>query len=221
MRYGEVLPKDFKMPFGLGSDLKRNPFEPMTIRRGDVCMDVGACTGSWSIAAMEEGAAAALAYEPHPKNFQETCKNLMPYGARTRVMQAAMVGDRRKTVTLHLGMSVAHTLVERKTTTKHIDVPAVRFRDELKKVRPEVLKVDVEGAEYGMFAGLKPGDLRTVRSIFVEFHSNSEHRLSPDDPGVKAIRQYIVAEGLTEVATKRLKAYVAERRVAQILVAVP
>lgn len=213
MRYGDLLPVGFKMPFGLGGDLKRNPFEAMEIRKGDIAMDCGACVGSWSIAFLKEGGSHVVAYEPEPKNFQKLSLNLLEFGKRACPIMAALIGRTCSTVSLAVGsFSVANTIAPRgdQADKKKIVVKALNFREELLRIRPTVVKIDVEGAEYEMFSTLRSGDLSGVRSLFIEFHKNSINRVSPNNPGVRAIQDFVRGEGLV-VSSARLRAWVAER----------
>lgn len=215
MRYGEVLPPGFKVPFGLGADMRKNPFQAMTIREGDVAMDCGACWGTWSIAVLREGARRVVAYEPEAKNFLKLQGNLREFGEAAHLVMAALVSfpcPRGSRVDLNTGFPGSHTIVTRPEWSGRpkVSVPALNFRDEILRLQPTVVKVDIEGAEYDLFSALQPGDLRSVQSLFIEFHSNNAHKLSPHDPGIKATQEFVRREGLFAITT-RLKGWIAER----------
>lgn len=208
--YGEVLSSNVNIPkgtrFWMEKDLTSNPFSSVDLRPGDVVMDIGACVGTFGVAALAQGASKVTAYEPEPRNLALTRENLAPFGDRAEVVGAALVGPAViKEVRLILsGFTGAHSTV-RGNGKRSIIVPARRFRSELLRVRPDVLKVDVESAEYGLFDSLKAGDLSSVRSLFIEFHPIEDR-----EQRVSRVREFVRDEGLSEVSAK-LRRYVANR----------
>jgi hypothetical protein len=100
--------------------------------------------------------------------------------------------------------SGANTIVAGKSK-KSLNVPAVNFRRELLEFKPTVLKLDVEGAEYDLLDGLKPGDLASVRSIFIEFHPIDKRA-----ERIRTIQRFIEDEGFV-LESSKLRAFVASR----------
>jgi FkbM family methyltransferase len=138
-----------------------------TVAPGDLVWDVGANIGSYSLLAAEAGG-GVVAFEPGPRargslvanaslNNLKGRINATPYALadcdsegmllpaeRTGVRELAPDGDSGDTVPVRRGDSV--------------DLPA-----------PDVIKIDVEGAEVAVLDGLAE-TLATVRVVYVEIH---------------------------------------------------
>ncbi len=208
MRYGEVLPEGFTIPTGafwIRKDLERNPFDLVDVRPGDKVMDCGSCIGTFAVAALEQGAARVWCYEPMEKNVAVLRDNVSKYGDRAVVVRAALTMSSENGIMLSLsGFSGAHTIVPRRKA-KEVMVPAKCFRSELMERQPDVLKLDVEGAEYGLMMSLMRGDLHHVRSLFIEFHPNDRR-----EELVEKVKTFVTEEGFV-VLKDRLRAFTAVR----------
>lgn len=211
MDYGSALPEGFHIPpsaFLLRGDLERNPFKPVVIRPGDVVMDCGAYIGTFAVAALRQGAGSAVAYEAEPKNAALLRANTA--GLPVTVIEAALTAGDAGSVVLNLsGFTCAHSVVPFPTQRGRRVVKAVSFRDELRRVRPHVLKIDVEGAEYDLLDSLRQGDLAGVSCVVVEFHPTP-------DRGARMARvaDFITGEDLIIVSTRK-RAFVALREARQ------
>ncbi len=202
MKYAEVLRNDFIIPkssFWLKKDLEKNPFELLCIRDDDTVMDCGAYCGTFSAAALEQGASKVFSYEANAKNAAVLRENMKSYGQRSTIIEAALVATLDSSVALSLsGFSGAHSIIKSANRPKSVQVSAVNFRNELLRIRPEVLKLDVEAAEYDLLASLKSNDLASVNSLFIEFHPTSNR-----DEKIEAIHEFIKTEGLATAQTRR------------------
>ena len=209
MRYGDALPAGFAIPssgFWLRNDLRRNPYALLPLVPGDVVLDVGGYCGTFAAAAMEQGASRVVVYEAHPTNHARAVENLSRYGEACRVVHAACVADDAREAVLTLsGFDGAHSLVSGAKRVKTLRVPSVKFRDVVREAQPQVLKLDVEGAEYALLESLQRGDLSSVTGLFIEWHP-----IAARPARIAALRAYIRAEGLRE-RTTRLRAYIATR----------
>jgi FkbM family methyltransferase len=209
MKYGEVLPPTVVIPssgFWLLNDLKRNPFQLLTILKGDRVMDCGAYVGTFSAAVLEQGAESVVCFEAHPANALQLRANLIPYAARVTIREVALIaGDAQAVQLFRSGFSGAHSLLPSNTRKKFIETKATNFRRELTTLKPTVVKLDVEGAEYDLMDSLFSGDLTSVRELFLEFHP-IENR----DARIAHVRKYVEEEGLI-VRSDRRRAFVATR----------
>jgi len=209
MKYGNALPESFEVPssmFWIKKDLEKNPFDMVVLSRNDKVMDCGSCIGTFAAAALEQGASCVRCYEPMPKNIALLRKNLKRYGKRAAIVEAALVANGNASVEMSLsGFSGAHSILP-KDKAKKATVPAKCFRKELLAFKPRVIKIDVEGAEYQLLESLKPGDLRGVSSLFIEFHPYDDR-----DKHIAAIKDFVVAEGLSVVKERR-RAFTAIRK---------
>jgi len=181
------------------------------IRPGDTVFDCGAHVGMFAAAALEQGAGMVYCYEPVPKNLERLKENLKSYGKKAVIVAAAMMGERTKTVAMSLSsFDGAHQLVSitenlGKAVKRSVSVRALSFRNCLLKRKPDVIKLDVEAAEYEIMKSLHPGDLESVRCLFIEFHP-----IKNRDQKIAAVRRYIVSEGF-RVVSDRKRAFVAWR----------
>lgn len=211
MKYGEVIPKGFNIPtsaFWLRADLeKRNPFELLPLRKGDTIMDVGAYIGTFTAAALEQGAKWAVCYEAAPKNAALLRENMERYGSRVSICEYAVVAGNELEVQLTMsGFSGANSVIPSPNRKKHITVPAVNFRGELARIKPTVLKMDIEGGEYPILDSLQPRDFRCVNSIFIEFHPHESRA-----EWVYWAYKYLTQEGFW-IESDRNRAFIAVRK---------
>jgi FkbM family methyltransferase len=210
MKYGTALPHGFHIPssaFWLQKDLTtQNPFELLTIELGDRIMDCGAYIGTFAAACMEQGASAVTCYEASPTTAQMLRDNLARYPTAS-VIEGALTWSNEDRV--FLGMSSfegSNSIVGGSVNaTKGMFVKGINFRDELLRVKPHVLKLDVEGAEYGLLDMVQPKDLEGVRAIFVEFHPTVDQSAK-----IATFQAFIEHQGFF-VHSKRKRAFIADR----------
>jgi FkbM family methyltransferase len=139
---------------------------------GDRVADVGANIGIFSLLAADRGA-TVTAIEPHPANFRWLERNTTGWAVECR--RAAVLGrvPAGGEVTLvetpgHTGHHVAGTHAgepDRESTP----VPAVSFA-ELVDEGYDLVKLDVEGAEFGIVADTPLDILATLRRLVAEVH---------------------------------------------------
>ena len=128
----------------------------------DIVADIGAYVGEFSMIASNAGVKKVYSYEPTPDTFkllQRNCKNnIIPFNA-------AVVGDDSKSIQLHIssGIGVTNSIAKKSRKVGSVTVPAIKYEDALKDAT--VVKIDVEGAEYG-FNIIQP----QLRAIILEFH---------------------------------------------------
>ena len=212
MEYAKVLPTDFQLPkssFWIRKDFETNPFTHVRIEKGDRILDCGAYVGTFACAAMEQGASFVRCFEPEPKNFSCLTRNLARYGDRVELWNAALVSAPVARVTLHLsGFTGAHSIMGGKGKT--LSVMALNFRMAVLGEQPQVLKVDIEGAEYDLCDSLRAGDLKSVRSLFVEFHP-----IADKASRMRRVLDYVEREGLV-MAVSRPRRFTANRPLATV-----
>lgn len=150
-------------------------YNPLLISAGDKVLDIGGHIGAFSRWAAGCGA-DVVTYEPAPGNFKLLKKNL---GRVTSVElhNAAVVAHGQGETEFYLNKGMNHGLhssVERRGRDV-IVVNAANIINVLKSVKPTVMKVDCEGAEYELFQTLF-SDLGAkvwpakVRALAVEWH---------------------------------------------------
>ena len=149
------------------------------IRRGDVVVDIGANIGGYAVLAAKSGA-MVIAYEPVPETYQLLSNNLIINNCRNVKIYNAAVGSEIGDVTMNVNQQAAglDSIYQTFSSTKKIKVPSIDLheifvRNKLKKI--DVLKIDVEGAEYDILLNARPSDMRKIRTITMEYHDFLDH----------------------------------------------
>lgn len=129
----------------------------------DIVVDIGAYVGEYSLYAAKQGVKKVIAYEASPNTFEALEKNatdtIFP-------VNKAVVGTHDNTVTLHLaeGIGVTNSIAKSHGRKTSVEVPAINYTDAVREAT--VVKIDVEGAEYG-YDIVQPH----LRAIILEFHN--------------------------------------------------
>lgn len=132
----------------------------------DVVVDLGAYCGAYSVRAVNQGAGEVRAFEPSPMAFEALRRTAADLGIDGR--NALVVGDDRKEDTLWVGelLGCTNSILHKPRNPRPVVVPATRFP--LAVEGATVVKIDVEGAEYGYDL---PGSIpSTVRALFLSLH---------------------------------------------------
>jgi FkbM family methyltransferase len=143
-----------------------------------VIVDLGANVGYSSVFFLNAFPDSfVLAVEPDPQNAEICAQNLVPYGDRTKVIQAA-VWSHLTPLTLSRGTfrdgKEWATQVRLARLDENSDVDAVDMMTILQMCpQPtiDILKIDIEGSETTLFGASAKNWLQFVRNFCVEIHS--------------------------------------------------
>ncbi|MFC6825502.1 FkbM family methyltransferase [Halopelagius fulvigenes] len=147
------------------------------LRPGDVFYDIGANIGTHSCFAGQV-AATVHAFEPHPETARRLRANLSQNGGEFTVHEVALSDSEG---TAELGLPVGDndevgvgtfTITDSSSTARTWDVSLVvgdKYVDSADIDEPDVVKIDVEGAELGVIDGLRD-TLAEARVIYCEVH---------------------------------------------------
>ena len=196
------------------------------VQTGDVVIDVGANIGLFSLAAALKGA-TVHAFEPLPRNYQILCDNVSLNKCGDKiVLHNVAISYEKGIMDLYVteadtagatGYPVVHPEyyengTMRKTVEK-LSVECITLADVMRDALDtcSVLKVDCEGAEYGIFEYIDEETLQRIKRIVVEYHpypgklvddikeklrrNNFEVMLLPEISLLFASRQATVARG--------------------------
>jgi FkbM family methyltransferase len=132
------------------------------LRHSDVVVDIGAYVGTYAIRCARFPVKAVTAYEPTPQSYGVLSKTTLP---NLTVVQAAIVGDRRRSVTLHIarGIGTTNSTVKSARKIDHLTVPAVSYVRAVKQAT--IVKIDIEGGEYDL-----PIVQPSIRALIIDFH---------------------------------------------------
>jgi FkbM family methyltransferase len=137
----------------------------------DICLDVGAHTGSFALAALRRGAGRVVCVEPEPGNVALLTHNLAPYcqveiHAAAVWPQAGMLHLHNPLDPRNTGASQVHRVAP--TQTAHA-VPALALDDLLTQLaHVRLLKLDCEGAEWPLLA--EATQWHRVQAVCGEYH---------------------------------------------------
>ena len=128
----------------------------------DVVVDIGAYVGEYSMYCASKGVKEIHSYEATPNTFELLSKNKKE---GMNVYNKAVVGYDTPTIPLYVssGVGVTNSITKRTNKKGFIEVPAIRYEEVVKNAT--VVKIDVEGAEYG-YNIFQPH----IRAYIIEFH---------------------------------------------------
>jgi len=130
------------------------------VKEGMTVIDIGACFGYYSLIAAslvgKEG--RVFAFEPHPFNYEWLIKNIHLNGFRNIFPYKKAVADKKGIAKLFCTNDiVGHSIISRQTSVKIIEVETISLKEFLEENRilPDVIKMDIEGAENDVIRDLK------------------------------------------------------------------
>jgi FkbM family methyltransferase len=144
------------------------------VRLGDVCCDIGAFRGYTAGVMALAGASEVCAFEPAPIN-QQSVRRVMALnpGLRIKLVEAA-VGAEEGTIKITIHEDASMNFVgEDASGRPAVDVKMVALDSLVASgviESPQLLKIDVEGAEASVLRGAAKALRESAREIFVELH---------------------------------------------------
>jgi FkbM family methyltransferase len=167
---------------------------PADIREGELVMDIGAHVGGFSLMASRLRGARVVAFECAPDTYE--ILKLNSDGEKILPFQQAVIGGTDVTIDLylsknHLGEGSCMPSTVPTARRDKIQVTAVNFTDTLWAYKPDVLKIDVEGAEFYYDYKVLPQNLR---SICIEFHFFKDKKVASVE-AAERILDYLNLQG--------------------------
>jgi len=150
-------------------------YKMLKIKKGDTCLDIGANIGAFSLYATSKGA-KAVAFEPASDNYEllvsNVCgKNVMPL--RMAVWKDNLGIEIFNYVTSKGGISVYN---HRKEAAIKEKVRSITLKELIETYHPQIIKCDIEGAEFEVFNTIERKDLSNIREMVIECHPfNKDH----------------------------------------------
>jgi len=136
-----------------------------------IVFDIGANIGAFTVWASKRGAKLVCAFEPEPYNFEMLQLNVFELRSYATHKIALTTGDDTG-VKLWLapsGKNPGNSSLTQRRGRSSIEVATGNFYYMLEQYRPEVIKMDVEGAEFDL---LEYGLPDHVKQIAMEIHLN-------------------------------------------------
>ena len=152
--------------------------------KNKVVMDIGANIGAVSDLAIKSGAKKAYSYEPMPHTFEVLRKNL---NGKCELYNRAITSTNVESVDfyIHKKYPSCNSIIEGKNKEK-IKVLNIKLEDEIERIKPEVLKIDIEGGEYDILNNFNIPNY--LEQIAVEFHHISKKEYK--DQALEIIKKF-------------------------------
>lgn len=186
----ESLQRDFL--FGL---YDRRELELVREHLGDGdFVDVGAHVGLYTVAAARHGSGRVLAFEPNPSARAQLTANVALNGCRNVLVVPMAVGDAPGTALLHVPRtpdpSFSSLAAGRFAEGEPIDVEVTTVDAEVEasRLRPTVVKIDVEGGELAVVRGMQRTLERHRPVLLVEVSETSARELAQRLEGYSGFR---------------------------------
>jgi FkbM family methyltransferase len=175
-----VVVKDVKALCRIGTSdefvvdevIKGNTYRKLKITSKDIILDCGLNIGMFTTYALLKGAKKVYGYEPEPDNFKLAKHNIKLNGLVKgfKLYNKAVIGNNDKERRFSINVKKnkgAHSLVSKRGRT-HILVRCSNINKILKRVRPTIIKMDIEGGEYECIKAVK--SFAGVKQFILEFH---------------------------------------------------
>jgi FkbM family methyltransferase len=120
-----------------------------------VCLDLGANVGGFSKIAMDFGASKVIAVECDNRNYNMLADSFED-SENVELIHGAVSGLEEDTIKIYKNNSQKNhcstSIIKKKNNQfkEYDEVPNVRFNDLVEKYSPDIVKIDIEGAEYGI-----------------------------------------------------------------------
>jgi len=144
------------------------------VKRGDVCHDIGAFRGYTAGVMALAGASEVRAFEPAPLN-QQAVRRVMDLNPDLPIkLTMAAVGAEEGTIKITIHEDSSMNFIGEDTSGRpSIEVRMLALDSAIasgEAAAPQLLKIDVEGAEASVLRGAAKALRDSVREIFVELH---------------------------------------------------
>jgi FkbM family methyltransferase len=171
------------------------------LANGDVVFDVGANIGliGLLLARHSPEALRIHCFEPEPQNFEALRRNISKNRLSERVFahRLALTDESGEAVLFVRGGpgEGRHSMVAAKGSTASIRIPTLTASDFIASQgdAPDLVKIDVEGAEGRVLAGMEPiFQQRRPREVFMELHLKGDGETMP---GGAPILEWMAQQG--------------------------
>lgn len=151
-------------------------YSKLKITEKDIIVDFGLNIGMFTIFALNKGARKVYSFEPEKENFNLAVENVAMNISdvnRYKLYNDAVVGNNDSTREFSINIKKnkgAHSLVKKRGRDTSI-VTCQNINTILDKIKPTIVKMDIEGGEYECLKALK-NNFKGVREFIMEFHHN-------------------------------------------------
>jgi FkbM family methyltransferase len=181
----KAIPRKHTADFNLLFHEKEYEVESrVDLNNGETFLDVGANVGRYTLkAATQHSDIKVVSIEAHPKNYKALCRNISCNGFSNIITVNKAVSDKKGKIALYehitennrlltddFSINAAAGQYAKKKSSIEVESDTIdNILREIKIERPDVLKMDIEGAEVLALKGAKQ-TLAKLRKIIVEIH---------------------------------------------------
>jgi len=145
-------------------------YDPEVDYTDKVCLDLGGNVGGFTKIAIDGGAAKVYTIECDPRNY-EKMKASFADEPKANIIHAAVSGSNTETIKIYKGNSnsshCSTSILKRSMFKDYDEVRNIHIRALLNKYKPDIIKIDIEGAEYEI---IKDVAEYFPEVLFVELH---------------------------------------------------
>jgi FkbM family methyltransferase len=135
-----------------------------------VCLDLGGNVGGFTKVAIDGGAKAVYTVECDIRNYEKMVESFKDE-SKANIIHAAVSDSTAQTIRIFKGNSQqAHcsvSIMKRSKFADYDEVDNVHISTLLKKYQPDIIKIDIEGAEYQIIEFV---EAYQPEALFVELH---------------------------------------------------
>jgi FkbM family methyltransferase len=135
-----------------------------------VCLDLGGNVGGFTKVAIDGGAKAVYTVECDIRNYEKMVESFVDE-PKANIIHAAVSDSTAQTIRIFKGNSQqAHcsvSIMKRSKFADYDEVANVHISTLLKKYQPDIIKIDIEGAEYQIIEFV---EAYQPEALFVELH---------------------------------------------------
>lgn len=185
-------------------ETNKTHYKHYTPNPNDIIMDIGANAGDmpllWSKLCKH-----IHSYEPVPSTYNVLKYNVEANGIENVTLNNTAVGGEDGDVTMWINHKAKHgslcaSSIPRKGRVGY-RVKKVDFNTEMERIRPNIVKIDIEGGEKEILDNLKPSVLDSVEVLFIEFHPNLFSNPQFEEEGIALLDNYFSKKELIMSAT--------------------
>ena len=128
-----------------------------------VVLDIGGNCGYFAHYCVENNCKKVISFEPDPENF-EVLKNQDYHKKNKSECFNVAIGPKKGTIELYINKNKNKGMhsVFKVNGRKPIEVPMRSFNEVLKKYKPKILKMDIEGAEFLLDWNIFPSNIDLI-----------------------------------------------------------
>lgn len=159
------------------------------LEAGDTVVDIGANIGCFTIlaASIVGPSGRVIAIEPEPLTYGQLCDNIKLNKLSNVTTLNIAVGERNEQIEFHVSPNSLYSSIYTEVGDHRVEGETIKVNsqtlesllNQLKIDRVRLLKMDCEGAEYGICASMTPSIASRIDQISMELHKVSEHK--PDE----------------------------------------